>query len=159
MGSTFISPFLFHCSHLASKLSLNPVLPSPGVLGQPLSVTHCSCPHPSDPTVSAPPEVSRRHWGRWVSYSTACSMLPQLRGRGNGLWASALRWALLQPGVASFKTVNNLTECVLLYVVVVFIAQLCLTLGDPMDCSPPDSPCPWNYPGKNTGVSQYRILV
>ena len=38
-----------------------------------------------------------------------------------------------------------------------FLAQLCLTLGDPMDCSPPDSR-PWNYPGKNTGVSSHFLL-
>ena len=30
--------------------------------------------------------------------------------------------------------------------------QLCLTLCDPMDYSPLGS-CPWDYPGKNTGVS------
>ena len=27
-----------------------------------------------------------------------------------------------------------------------------LTLCDPIDCSPPSS-CPWNFPGKNTGMS------
>ena len=31
------------------------------------------------------------------------------------------------------------------------VAQLFLTLCDPMDCSLPGSPCPWNFPGKNTG--------
>ena len=31
-------------------------------------------------------------------------------------------------------------------------AQSCLTLCDPMDYSPPGL-CPWNFPGKNTGVS------
>ena len=29
-------------------------------------------------------------------------------------------------------------------------AQLCLTLCDPMDCSPPGSSWPWDFPGKNT---------
>ena len=32
------------------------------------------------------------------------------------------------------------------------LLQLCPTLCDPMDCSPPDSLCPWDSPGKNTGV-------
>ena len=32
-------------------------------------------------------------------------------------------------------------------------AQSYLTLCDPMDCSPPGSSCPWNSPGKNTGVN------
>ena len=30
--------------------------------------------------------------------------------------------------------------------------QSCLTLCDPIDGSPPGSPCPWDSPGKNTGV-------
>ena len=30
--------------------------------------------------------------------------------------------------------------------------QLCSTLCNPIDSSPPGSPCPWDSPGKNTGV-------
>ena len=30
--------------------------------------------------------------------------------------------------------------------------QSCLTLCDPPDCSPARPLCPWNSPGKNTGV-------
>ena len=37
-------------------------------------------------------------------------------------------------------------------------AQLCPTLCDPKDCSLPGSCCPWNYPGKNTGVSCHFLL-
>ena len=38
-------------------------------------------------------------------------------------------------------------------------AQLCLTLCDPIDCSPPARPlCPWNFPGKNTGVGGHSLL-
>ena len=36
--------------------------------------------------------------------------------------------------------------------------QLCLTLCDPTDRSPPDSPHPWDSPGKNTGVGCYFLL-
>ena len=36
--------------------------------------------------------------------------------------------------------------------------QLCPTLWDPMDCSPPIL-CPWNRPGKNTGVSCHFLLL
>ena len=32
------------------------------------------------------------------------------------------------------------------------VTQSCLTLCDPMDCSPPVLLCPWDFPGKNTGV-------
>ena len=30
--------------------------------------------------------------------------------------------------------------------------QSCLTLCDPMDCSPPRVPCPWDSPDKNSGL-------
>ena len=33
----------------------------------------------------------------------------------------------------------------------------CLTLCDPVDCSPPVL-CPWNFPGKNTGVGCHFVL-
>ena len=36
------------------------------------------------------------------------------------------------------------------------VAQSCLTLCDPMDCSPPGSP--WDFPGKNTGVGCHFLL-
>ena len=35
--------------------------------------------------------------------------------------------------------------------------QLCLTLCDPIDGSPPGS-CPWDSPGKNTGVGCHFLL-
>ena len=34
------------------------------------------------------------------------------------------------------------------------VAQLCLTLWDPIDCSL----CPWNSSGKNTGVGSHSLL-
>ena len=36
--------------------------------------------------------------------------------------------------------------------------QLCLTLCNPMVHSPPGSSCPWNSPGKNTGVGCHALL-
>ena len=36
--------------------------------------------------------------------------------------------------------------------------QLCPTLCDPIDGSPPGSPRPWDSPGKNTGVGCYFLL-
>ena len=36
--------------------------------------------------------------------------------------------------------------------------QLCPTLCDPMDCSPPRLLCPWDSPGKNTRVSCHALL-
>ena len=37
------------------------------------------------------------------------------------------------------------------------VAQSCLILCNPMDCNPPGS-CPWDSPGKNTGVGCHAIL-
>ena len=37
--------------------------------------------------------------------------------------------------------------------------QLCPILCDPMDCSPPGSSlCPWDSPGKDTGVGYHALL-
>ena len=36
--------------------------------------------------------------------------------------------------------------------------QPCPTLCDSMDCSPPGSSCPWDYPSKNTGVGCLFLL-
>ena len=41
--------------------------------------------------------------------------------------------------------------------VCMLVAQLCPTLCDPMDCSP-RLLCPWNSPGKNTGVDCHSLL-
>ena len=38
------------------------------------------------------------------------------------------------------------------------VPQLCLTLCDPMDCSPPGSSVHENSPGKNTGVGCHALL-
>jgi len=38
------------------------------------------------------------------------------------------------------------------------VTQLCLTLCDPMDCSPTRLLCPWDSPGKNPGVGFHAFL-
>ena len=38
------------------------------------------------------------------------------------------------------------------------VDQLCPTLCDLMDCSPPGSSCLWDFPGKNTGVGCHALL-
>ena len=42
--------------------------------------------------------------------------------------------------------------------VLCLVTQLCLTLCNPIDCSPPDSPVPGDSPGKNTGVGSLSLL-
>ena len=50
-------------------------------------------------------------------------------------------------------------EVVILYIVVkVLVAESCPILCDPMDCSPWGLLCPWNSPGKNTGVGSHSLL-
>ena len=44
-------------------------------------------------------------------------------------------------------------SCAMLYLV----AQSCLTLWDPIDCSPPGSSVHWASPGKNTGVGCHDV--
>ena len=38
------------------------------------------------------------------------------------------------------------------------LLQLCPTLCNPMDCSPPRFLCPWDSPGKNTEVGCHSLL-
>ena len=38
------------------------------------------------------------------------------------------------------------------------VAQSCLTLRDPRDCSLPGSSRPWDFPGKSTGVGCHCLL-
>ena len=38
------------------------------------------------------------------------------------------------------------------------LLQSCPTLCDPIDGSPPRLPCPWDSPGKNTGVGCHFLL-
>ena len=44
------------------------------------------------------------------------------------------------------------------YAVLCLVAQSCLTLCDPMDCSPPGSSVHGDSPGKNTGVDCHAVL-
>ena len=39
-----------------------------------------------------------------------------------------------------------------------FSCSVSLTLCDPVGCSPPGSCCPWDSPGKNTGVGFFVLL-
>ena len=46
----------------------------------------------------------------------------------------------------------------LVVVVVVVVTQSCLTLRDPRGLQPARLLCPWNSPGKNTGVGCHALL-
>ena len=63
---------------------------------------------------------------------------------------------------AKFISLSPSLPCIydrfLLYGCVCLIAQSCLTLCDPMDCSPPGSSVHGDSPGKNTGVGCHALL-
>ena len=48
--------------------------------------------------------------------------------------------------------------CICVCVCVCLVAQSCLTLCDPMDCSPPGSSVLGDSPGKNIGVGFHALL-
>ena len=84
----------------------------------------------------------------WV----ACPPPGDLPDRGSNLHLlSLLLWQAGSLPLASSGKPNNPT-CVCLP------AQSCLTLCDPMDCSPPGSSVHGNSPGKNTGVGCHALL-
>ena len=50
-------------------------------------------------------------------------------------------------------------NCTFLVVIAAAAAlQSCPTLCNPMNCSPPGVLCPWDSPGKNTGVDRHSLL-
>ena len=61
------------------------------------------------------------------------------------------KFTLLTSKSMSLKLVSTLV-CVCL------VPQSCLTLCDPMDCSPPGPSVHWDSPGKNTGVGCHALL-
>ena len=46
----------------------------------------------------------------------------------------------------------------LICAVLCLVTQLCLTVCNPMDCSPPGSSVRGNSPGKNTGMGFHALL-
>ena len=58
------------------------------------------------------------------------------------------------------RDLHLISPCVFVMVCVCVwsVAQSCLTLCNPMGCSPPGSSCLWNLLGKNTGVGYHFLL-
>ena len=56
------------------------------------------------------------------------------------------------------SSVNDVVIKLTLAAVCAQLLQYCPTLCDPMDCSLPGSSCPWNSPGKSTGVGCHVLL-
>ena len=73
----------------------------------------------------------------------------QTRGVGLGIWIQVL-------ALCMSTVINSLVIfCVCMHAKSL---QLCLTLCDPIDHTLPGSSCPWDSPGKNTGVCCHALL-
>ena len=68
-----------------------------------------------------------------------------------GLFTLPIAYFLILPIISQHQGLLYILD------VKVLVAQFCLTVCDPMDCSPLDS-CPWNSPGKNTGMGCHSLL-
>ena len=70
-------------------------------------------------------------------------------GKGQGGLVCCSPWGWKELDTTGWLNKNNIVLCWVL------VAQLCPTLCDPMDCSPPGSP--WDFPGKVTGVGGHFV--
>ena len=61
--------------------------------------------------------------------------------------------------IVSILCFKNLRTSTGRYAVRAKSLQLCSTLCDPLDCSPPSILCPWDSPGKNAGVGCHALLL
>ena len=79
-----------------------------------------------------------------------------VRGKNQTLLAKFKQWGWCLYQGLGYRLLQF--EADLWYTSELLIAQLCLTLCDPMDCSPPGSSVHGNSPGKNTGVGCHSLL-
>ena len=67
-------------------------------------------------------------------------------------------WTSLLPLLIMLYNISQLTSVLRFLIFAAKSLQSCPTLCDPIDGSPPGSPCPWDSPGKNTGESCHFLL-
>ena len=115
--------------------------------------------------------MSQEHWQiharlsiSWEAHGTLHTLtraFQKVWGKGK---CEILRWGLGALGLATalWKAYTQVesNECVMCIhcAVLCLVAQTCLTLCDPMDCSPPGSSVHGDYPGKNTRVGCHALL-
>ena len=101
-------------------------------------------------------------WSSALSYNSQITTVPFLSSLSK--WLVGLTHPTTQSSGSSAKTLLLLEPpaswgCVLtVFNFKVLVTQSCPALGNPMDCSPLDFLCPWNSPGKNTGVDSHSLL-
>ena len=66
-------------------------------------------------------------------------------------WATELNWTEANLHYSKSETLN-------LRKWISEVIQSCLILRDPMDCKPATFLCPWDFPGKNTGVGSLSLF-
>ena len=72
-------------------------------------------------------------------------------------WWATVHLAKSQSQLSKWLTLS-LHEFKHILYILCLVAQLCLTLGHPMDCSPPGASVHGDSPGKNTGVGCRALL-
>ena len=88
------------------------------------------------------------HWETFDTINTTCK-IPDLP------------WEIAFSGFTVSCSENNKKKIFLNVCVSQSVMTNSCTLCNPMDCSPPTIPpvpCPWNFPGKNTGVGCHSLL-
>ena len=65
---------------------------------------------------------------------------------------------ILEPKKINSATISTFSPSKGTCAVLCLVTQLCLTLFDPKDCSPPGSSVHGDSPGKNTGVGCHALL-
>ena len=106
-------------------------------------------------------------WGRWgldmteqLDFHFSLSCIGE--GNGNPLQCSCLEnprnggaWGL--PYMGSHRVGHNWSDLAVGSIYCMLVAQLCLTL-QPHGLGPARLLCPWDFPGKNTGVGCHSLL-
>ena len=92
----------------------------------------------------------------WVCWNQSCFVAPPFPTNCSHLYQNTLLFALAVM-LRSSRIIDLICElwywnCVCL------VTQSCLTLCDPMDCSPPGSSVYGDCPGKNSGVGCHAFL-
>ena len=90
-----------------------------------------------------------RMWSLEVFYLSTASV----RSKWKFLNTTEMLFAFLSPLLFSLKCTRKFPE-----VVCVLVAQLCPTLLQPHGLQPARLLCPWDSPGKNTGVGCHSLL-
>ena len=108
--------------------------------------------------VKNPPAI-RETWVRFLGWED-----PLEKGKATQI---LLSWKMFRFNIWKTKCVGCKLElaslkmsyfCLIAWASEVKVAQSCLTLGDPMDCSLPGSSVHGDSPGKNTGVGCHALL-